>query len=230
MTRRRALLAALAVVAASACDRRVAPADAAAAKRVVSLAPSTTETLFAIGAGALAVGRSTYCDYPAEATRLPAVGGVEPDIEAVLELRPDLVVGLSGASSAHTAEKLSAHGIATWFPADESLADIDAMILGMGDRTDHGPRARSIVAELDAHVAAVEGAVASEPRPRVLMVVGLTPVVVAGPRSFADELIRRAGATNAAVDGGAWQTIGFERVAELDPDVVLDASGGGSGG
>jgi iron complex transport system substrate-binding protein len=224
MTRWAALLAALALAVAAACAHRHPLADPTDARRVVSLAPSTTEAIFAVGAGDRAVGRSTYCDYPPEATKLPAVGGVEPDLEVVLELRPDLVVGLRGASAARTAEKLSAHGIATWFPATDSLAEIDAMIVGMGARTGHTAEARRVAEKLEGQIAAVERAVASQPRPRVLMVVGVTPPVVAGPGSFADELLVRAGASNAAVEGGAWQTIGLERVAELDPDVVLDAS------
>lgn len=227
MTRRGALFAALAFAVAAGCAQRRPVAEPTDARRVVSLAPSTTEAIFVVGAGDRAVGRSTYCDYPPEATKLPAVGGVEPDLEAILELRPDLVVGLSGASAARTAEKLGAHGIATWFPATNSLAEIDGMIVGMGARTGHTIEARRAVEKLDAQLASVERAAASLPRPHVLMVVGITPLVVAGPGSFADELLLRAGAANAVVEGGAWQTIGLERVAELDPDVVLDASGSG---
>jgi iron complex transport system substrate-binding protein len=221
------LLAAIALAAVSACTGRPRPADPAEAVRVVSLAPSTTEALFAIGAGARVVGRSAYCDYPPEAMKLPAMGGVEPDMEAILELQPDLVVGLSGASSARAAEKLGAHGIATWFPVTDSLAEIDAMLVGMGARTGHASEARHLVADLDAHVRAVHDAVASQPHPRVLFVVGVAPIVVAGPGSFADELLRLAGATNAVVEGSPWHAIGLESVAELDPDVVLDAGSGG---
>jgi iron complex transport system substrate-binding protein len=181
-----------------------------------------------MGAGSRVVGRSAYCDYPPEAMKLPAVGGVEPDLEAVLELRPDLVVGLSGASTTRAAEKLGAHGIAAWFPVTDSLADIDAMLVGMGARTGHASEARHVVADLDAHVRAVQDAVASQPRPRVLLVVGVAPIVVAGPGSFADELVRLAGAMNSVVEGSPWHAIGIERVAELDPDVVVDAGSGGA--
>ena len=224
MTRRRALLAIVGLCAVAACARRKAPADPTDARRVVSLAPSTTEALYAVGAGDRVVGRSTYCDYPPEATKLPALGGVEPDVEAVLELQPDLVVDIAGAASQRVAEKIAAHGIATWFAPTDSLADIDAMLLGVGARTGHAARAEEVVKDLDEHVRAVERAVAAEARPRVLLVVGAAPIVAAGPRSFADELVRRAGAVNVVLEGGAWQTIAFERIAELDPDVVLDAS------
>ena len=73
-------------------------------------------------------------------------------------------------------------------------------------------------------------ALADERRPRVLMVAGLAPVVVAGPDSFADEVILRAAATNVVHEGGSWPTVGFERLVELDPDVILDASVAEGGG
>jgi iron complex transport system substrate-binding protein len=195
----------------------------------VSLAPSTTESLFVVGAGERVVGRSRYCDWPPEASRLPSVGGLEPDIEAILELRPDLVVGPSGGSSAHLSERLGAHGIATWFPVAESLASIDALLLGLGERTGHAGDARRFVADLDAREEAVERAVAAEPRTRVLMVVGAAPVVAAGPKSYADEVLRRAGAKNVVEAGPAWATLGFEQIVDLDPDIVIDSSTGADG-
>ena len=93
-----------------------------------------------VGAGASMVGRSRYCDFPPEALRLPQVGGyVDPSFEAILALRPDLVIGARGPSGSALAEKLEARGIATYFPPTESFGAIDVMILGLGD----GPAARS---------------------------------------------------------------------------------------
>jgi iron complex transport system substrate-binding protein len=237
MTRRwlaRALLAAavLAVAVLAACSRSGGAAPPAEAHRIVSLGPGTTETIFAVGAGDRLVGRSRYCDYPPEAARVPAVGGMEPDVEAILELHPDLVVGPSGHWSAGLAETLRAHGIASWFPDEiESLAGVDRLIEGLGARTGHAAEARRVVDALGAQERAVDAAVAGKPRPRVLLVAGVEPVVwVAGPQSFADELLRRAGAVNAVTGGGAWPVVGLERVAELDPDVVVDVSVAESGG
>lgn len=235
MRRRQALLTMIALaaaIAAAGCSKRhAAPATPVQqARRVVSLAPSTTEALFALGAGGRVVGRSSFCDFPPEATKLPALGGVEPDLEAILELQPDLVVGLSGVASERLEQKLAARGIATWFPHTESLAEIDALLVGLGERAGHSADAVRVVAEIDAREEAVTNAVAGEPRPRVLLVAGLGPVVVAGPASFADEMIRRAGGANVVTDGGGWPVVGFERVVELDPDVVVDVTVAESGG
>jgi iron complex transport system substrate-binding protein len=224
MTRRSALVG---LLLATACSRRdgthTIPSDA---RRIVSVAPSTTESLFVIGAGDRVVGRSPYCDWPVETARVPIVGGLSPDLEVILQLRPDLVVGPRGAAISKLADQLEARGIATWFPTAESLGSIDQVILGLGDRTGHGEDARHVVAALEARAHAVTQAVAGEPRPRVLLVVGVAPVVAAGPASFVDELLRLAGAVNVVDSGPAWPTLGFERIVELDPDIVIDSSGG----
>ncbi|CAN5836947.1 ABC transporter substrate-binding protein [soil metagenome] len=199
--------------------------EAGAEARIVSLSPSTTEALFVIGAGPRVVGRSRYCDWPAEVTKLPQIGGyVDPSFEAILALRPDLVTGARGLAGAAMSERLEARGIKTYLPKTESFAEIDAMMLGLGERTGHAAEARAKVAALDAQVAAIEKAVASAPHPRVLLVFGLEPVSVAGPASFADEMIRRAGGTNVVSEGGGYPTLGLERVITLDPDVIVNAA------
>ncbi|MGD0524463.1 MAG: helical backbone metal receptor [Polyangiaceae bacterium] len=224
-------VAIVAIGAAVACSRRHDTTSTGEAHRIVSLGPSTTEALFAIGAGDRVVARSRYCDWPPEATKLPAVGGMEPDVEAILQLSPDLVVGPSGQWSGRFSETMHAHGIATWFPDEiASLAGVDALLLALGDRSGRASEARTLDARIDAREAAIEKATASAPRLRVLLVVGVAPVVVAGPRTFADDLLRHAGATNAVTEGTAWPVLGFERAVELDPDVILDASGAEGGG
>jgi iron complex transport system substrate-binding protein len=200
-------------------------ADAGVATRVVSLSPSTTEALFVVGAGERVVGRSRYCDWPAEVTKLPQIGGyVDPSFEAILALRPDLVTGARGPAGAALSERLEARGIATFLPKTESFAEIDAMILGVGERTGRGAEAKAKVEALDAHVAAIEKAVGARPRVKVLLVFGLEPISVAGLNSFADEMIRRAGGTNAVTEGGGYPTLGLERVMTLDADVIVNAA------
>jgi iron complex transport system substrate-binding protein len=226
MTRRGVLAAATALGTLAACSRgRASPQAGRDARRIVSVSPATTEALFAVGAGDRVVGRSRFCDWPPEASRLPVVGGViDANFEAIAELGPDLVVGGPGPTSATLAGRLEPMGIATWFPAIESFDAIDAMILGMGDRTGHTVQARRVVEEVHARALEVERSVAGAPSPRVLMVLDVAPVVATGPGDFVDELIRRAGGVNVLARGGPWQTLGFEEIVDLDPDVVVDAS------
>ena len=228
MNRRRALLG-LAALAAAGCAPRVTR-TVTVARRIVSLSPSMTETLFAVGAGDRLVGRSRFCDYPPEVARVPAVGGfMDVDLETVLMLSPDLVVGVPTAAPVRLADELEARGVATWFPPAASLADIDANVAGVGERTGHAAEARAVVDAMHAREGTIERAVAGKPRPRVLLIADVEPVVAAGPTSFADELIRQAGGTNGVLEGHAWQTLGTETVAAIDPEVVVDVSMGAPG-
>ncbi len=239
MTRAIAIAALVALVVAPATLTNIACARAktndatppAGATRVVSLSPSTTEAMFAIGAGAELVGRSRYCDYPPQALALPQVGGyVDPNLEAILALRPDLVVGARGPAGPKLAETLASHGVATFFPETESLAQVDAMLKALGSKTGHDVDADHEVARIDAREAAIAAAVASLPRVRVLLVFDADPIVVAGPHGFPDEMIARAGGVNVVAEGSAYPTLGVERIMALDPDVILDTSAAASHG
>jgi iron complex transport system substrate-binding protein len=230
MRRRELLLAIVGAAAGTACQRHGAAANRESeVHRVVSLGPSTTESLFAIGAGDRVVGRSRYCDWPPEATRLPVVGGLEVDLEAGLQLRPDWVVGPDGGASQRFGERLRGYGIATFFPTIESLASIDGLLVSLGDRTGCGTNARGLVAELDARELEIARSVATDAKPRVLMVVGTAPVVAAGPKTFADDLLRYAGAINVVTAGPRWPVLSVEQIMLFDPDLVLDASWGEGG-
>jgi iron complex transport system substrate-binding protein len=200
------------------------------ATRVVSISPSTTEALAAIGARAVLVGRSRYCDYPPEVLSLPPVGGyVDPSYEAILALAPDLVTGARGPSGPDLSTRLGAHGIATYFPVTESFEGIDAMLAGLGDRTGHRREADLVVQRLHSEEAAVATAVGREPKVRALFLFGIAPIVAAGPGGFPDEMLRRAGGVNVVTEGSAYPTLGLERVLALDPDVIVDAAWGESG-
>src|SRR5580658_115089 len=193
--------------------------------RIVSLSPSTTETLAAIGARDELVGRARYCDYPPDVASLPAVGGfVDPNFEAIVALRPDLVPGARGPAGRQIAARLERLGIATYFPETESLEGIDKMILGLGDRTNHDVTARHLVADIHAHETGIRERVETLSPRRTLLVFGLAPVVVAGPGSFPDEMLRLAGASNVVTEGGTYPTLGMERLLALAPEVILDAS------
>src|SRR6185295_14894222 len=112
-------------------------------QRVVSISPSTTEAAFAIGAGSLLVGRSTYCDYPPEALHLPVVGGfADPSLEAIVARSPTLVIGAHGPAGPALEQALKARSIATFFPETESIAQIEAMIGELGRRLDGEPGAK----------------------------------------------------------------------------------------
>lgn len=216
----------LGLVALTACRKRSDPVGSRGApQRIVSLTPNTTETLFAIGAGNRLVGRSRYCDHPVEVRSLPAVGGfTDPSLEAILALRPDLVTGARGPAGPSIIEPLEERGIATFFPPTESMAQIEAMILGLSEKVERAEAGQALVESLRARRAAMAEAFQDAPRPRVLLVFGMAPIVVAGPGSFADEMLKIAGAENAVAEGIAYPVLGLERVLALDPDMVINAA------
>lgn len=219
MKRRTFLLGAVAI----GCHR--AAPKTGIAQRVVSMSASTTEALFAVGAAKQVVGRSRYCDYPPEALSLPSIGGyIDPNLEAILALRPDLVVGARGPLGPGVVKMLEDHGIATWFPETESFEQILVMIEGIGDRTGHDGRA--VTSAMRARKSAMEKALGNEPRPKVLLVFEKKPISVAGPKSFTDEMLTLAGGKNALDRGQPYATIDLEKVEALDPDVLLDAEMG----
>jgi len=181
-----------------------------------------------LGSGARLVGRSRYCDFPPEVKGVRPVGGfVDPSLEAILGVKPDWVVGVQGPGLKDFAERLDARGIGTFFPPTQSFAEIGAMLVGLARLLGDEARGVAVKAAIDAERAAVERALAGLPRPRALLVFGLRPVVVAGGGSFPDEMLRLAGAENAITgEKQRFPTLGIERVLALDPDVVLDATGG----
>lgn len=225
IVRRREALVLLALASvAGACRKLKSGDEVRVATRVVSISASTTEALFAVGAGHLAVGRSRFCDFPAEATKLPAVGGfVDPSLEATLALAPDLVVGARGPLGQGFLRALEERGIATYFPKTESFEEILAMLAGIGARTDRVARADALVLALRQRRAAIERAFAGRARPKTLLLFSTKPVTCAGPGSFPDEMLAMAGAENVVRGTIAYPTLGMETVLAHDPDVIIDA-------
>lgn len=193
---------------------------------MVSLSPSTTEALFAIGAGASVVGRSRFCDYPPEVARLPAVGGfVDASLEAILGLAPTLVVGARGPGGRQIVDALEARGIASYFPETESIPQIEEMIRGLGARLAREAPANDLVATMQRDRAAITNAIASQPRRSALLLFGLSPIVGAGPLGFPHEMLTLSGCDNVLARGegrkAAYPTLSLEQVLAADPDFVL---------
>jgi iron complex transport system substrate-binding protein len=224
-----AALACVILVAAIGCGQNHPIARAASGEqRIISLAPSVTETLFALGAGAEVVGVSQYCDFPPEVRRLPRVGSfITPNVEAIAALRPTLVIGLSTASDLREMRALKAMGIGTLMADDSSLATIEQSIIAIGDKIGRATIARDRADKLRDHLNAVAARMSREPARSVLMVVGHQPMVAVGERNFLNELLVLAHAENiAAAAEQAWPRLSLEYILAVRPDVILDGQMG----
>lgn len=209
------------------CRPKERTAVGARATRIVSVSPSMTETVFAVGAGALMVGRTTFCDFPEEAKKLPAVGGfTDASVEAILALEPTLVVGERRPGGRDLDQSLRDRGIDTFFPPMYGLEQIRAMIIALAAKLSKEVRATEVLREMDATLDAVRARVADRPRPKALLLFDFRPLIAAGPSAFPHELLELAGATNAVTSGGEYPELSPEGVLALDPDVVIDGSAG----
>lgn len=192
-------------------------------RRIVSLNPTTTEILFAIGAGPRVVGRTHYDLYPAEAQRVPDLGpGIRPNVEAVLATRPDLVVLYASADDRPTAERLrEAHIPVVAFKVDD-IEGFRRVTRLLGRIVGQSARADSLVDSVSATLERVRRATASLPRPTVVVHTWDRPVIVIGGTSFLSELLDIAGARNAYADARtATVTVTLEDILRRDPDIVL---------
>jgi iron complex transport system substrate-binding protein len=221
-------LAAVAVFASFLIAIFAARSFAAAPMRIVSLAPSVTEILFALGAGTNVVGVSQYCDYPPEVLKLPKVGTfLTPNLEAIIALRPTLVIGLGLSSDQREIRALSKMGYPVVLANDESLDDIEESITRIGAATGHAPDAARLIVKIRGDVQAVREHLTNAATPRVLMLVGHQPIVAVGRGTYLDDLLRLARSDNIAdVSGEQWPRLSIEYIIAMRPDVILDGSMG----
>lgn len=206
----------LAVACRPTADRPSAPPTA---HRIVSLAPSSTELLFALGAGNQVVGRTTWCRYPAAALQVPDVGdGLNPNIEAIAARHPDLVVLYRSPLNETAASQLARLGIPAITLAQDRLEDIANAARELGHRTGHVAAGDSIGAAMDA---LLENPVPT-PIARVAFVVWDNPPMVIGGGSYLDQLATLAGGANVFHDlGAASATVSIETIVARNPDVIL---------
>jgi iron complex transport system substrate-binding protein len=205
---------------------------AAPPARIVSLVPSVTETLFALGAEDRLVGVTDFCDYPPAARRKPSVGGmVNPNLEVIVSLRPDLVVATTEGNREETFAQLRRLGIPTYLVAAHRVADVTALISHLGELTGRRAAAEALRARLDRRVEAVRRAVAPYKRPRVLYVLWPEPLIVPGRAALVTELIRLAGGDSvSAAEADAYPRYSLEAAVAKAPEVILLANHGSNTG
>ena len=195
----------------------------AAARRIVSLNPTTTEILFAIGAGTRVVGRTRWDVWPDSARLVPDLGdGIRPNVEAVLAARPDLVVLYASADNRTAAQRLRAAGVTTYAAKIDSIAEFERAAIALGRLTGDTARARLTRDTVRAALDAVHAATRGLKEPTVFWHVWDDPLITIGGGSYMTELVAIAGGRNVYADlPDVSPQVSREDVLRRDPDVVI---------
>jgi iron complex transport system substrate-binding protein len=196
-------------------------------ERVVTLAPSVTESLYAIGAGEQVVGRTEFDNYPPEVEALPVVGGFSADqvnVETVVSLGSDVVLGGSDLQQP-LAEAFEAAGVTFFVFNPETIDEIYQMLDLLGQITGHEDGAQAVIDDMQTRIAAVEEAIADvseEERPTVFYEVWDEPLLTAGPTTYIGEMLVLAGGVDIFADlEKPYSQVSAETVIERQPEFIL---------
>jgi iron complex transport system substrate-binding protein len=203
------------------------PKPSGSPRRIVSLVPSTTEMLFAMGAGARVVGVSSYDRYPAEVDRIPHLGGLlDPSVERILSLKPDLAIVYD--TQAELRQQLGRAGIAIFPYAHRGLPDITETMRALGARVGLKDAADAAASLIERQLAEVRTLAAGRPRPRTLLVFGREPgtlrnVEASGGYGFLHDLLVIAGGTDVLADIPRQSVqMSTEMILTRAPEVVIE--------
>ncbi len=193
--------------------------------RLVSLAPSLTETVYALGRGDWLVGVTEVCDYPPEARTKPKVGGIAaPSLERIVALAPDVVLTTAEGNSLNTLEQMDRLGIAAFALKPDSYAGLIESVRALGRLLGADASADRVVREIETRVQDVRTAVASRPRPRVLYLIWTDPLIAAGASTYINDLLSLAGGRNIVEERTIpYPRLDWEQVIGGAPDVILVA-------
>lgn len=184
--------------------------------RIVTLAPNATELVAEAGGASRIVGTDDASDYPATVRRLPKVGALQPSIERIVALDPDVVVATTAGNPASLEPALRSAGIPLYVVRTDRLADVPASLAGLAallnsDASEAIERMRRELAALDA---------SRDEAPRVLILLWPAPLYVAGRNTYLDDLLEATGAENAVTVEG-WPSYSLEAIVAHPPDIIL---------
>ncbi|MCD6507460.1 cobalamin-binding protein [Candidatus Poribacteria bacterium] len=197
-------------------------------RRIVSMAPSVTEMLFAIGLGDKIVGVTDYCDYPPAALKKPKIGGYyNPNVETILSLNPDLVIATADGYNRGVVNKLTSLGVSCYVVNPQTIEGILNTMIELGRITGRAKEAQETVERLRRRVEAIRSKVREIPpdrRVKVFYCVGPTELWTAGSGTYIDDLIEEAGGINIAHGSKQrWFQFSGEELIKDNPDVIIVA-------
>jgi iron complex transport system substrate-binding protein len=193
--------------------------------RIVSLAPSLTETLYALGVQDRLVGDTDYCDYPPDAQKKRKVGGiVNPNLEEIAALHPDLVLVTKEINRLETVRALDTLGIPAYATHARNVDDILSTTQKLADLLGVPEAGKSLAADLQARLAALHARLEALPPSRVLFIVWTHPLISVGENTFIADALRKADATSIVDATQDWPQMNLEEVVRLQPDYLVFAA------
>jgi len=199
------------------------------AHRLVCLAPSITDTVYALGRGEDIVGITDYTKYPLEAQKKPSVGGViNPSLEKLVALKPDLVLAVGDLNNTDLTRSIERLGFPVFIVSPTSLHDIYRAIEDIGNAIDAKDAAAALVLRLQAREKAVRARISGKSRPIVFFLLWPDPIMTAGRGAFITELIEIAGGKSVTADmPSEWPRLSFEVIVAQQPEYLLLVRGSG---
>ena len=206
-------------------------------KRIVSLAPSNTEILFALGVGDRVVGVTDYCNYPPEVVELRKSGLIESvggystvNIEKVIALNPDVVFAAYG-NGREVVEVLRGFGIKVIALNPRNIDDVMRCIETIGRVIGEEENATKLINWMKSEVEKIKEKTKNyKKKPKIAHIIWNDPIWVSGNKTFADDVIELAGGINAFDDLDGWKIVSYEELISKDPDIIIVNSGSGMGG
>ena len=193
--------------------------------RIVSLAPSLTETVYALGLQDHLVGDTEYCDYPPDAQKKTKVGDtINPSLEQIAVLHPDLVLVTKGLNRLETVHGLDNIGISSYATDPHTVNEIAVSSKKLADLLGAPEAGASVAADMEHRLADLQQHLASSPPKRVLFVVWHQPLISVGKHTFIADALRLAGAVSIVDSEQDWPHVSLEEVARLQPDYLVFAS------
>lgn len=199
-------------------------------QRIISLAPSNTEILYALGLGDRIVGITDYCNYPAETANVEKIGGYSsPNLEKIVAAKPDLIVASFG-NTEEVSDKLRDMGFTVISTNPIDISDVLYDITMIGEATGTESEAQELVSELSGQIDEIRSKASTlTEHPNVVHMVWYDPIWVSGKNTFQNEMFEIIGANNAFPEIDGWGTVGLEDFVTTNPDVIIVSSGSGMG-
>jgi iron complex transport system substrate-binding protein len=194
-------------------------------QRIISLAPSLTETVYALHAEDRLVGDTVYCDYPADAQKKTKVGGViDPNLEQIAALHPDLVLVTKGVNRLETVRALDVLGIPSYATDPHTVEEIISSTRKLADVLNVPDTGKEISEELQDRLEGLQAKLSAVPSKRVFFVVWAEPLISVGKDTFIADALRKAGAVSIVESTQDWPQISLEELAKQQPEYLVFAA------